>query len=192
MGCSLTLSTVISTADRCTIMLSSQLTRQRCLTLRHGGLNTCHPLRSRLSVAKQTSSRLAAAAAPAEAAVPEGVPAGPDAIFHGLCNASGIDSDAVTIKRISRDKGTGLFAARDIAKGDTLLRWVGEGVAMSSSNRSSRSSNNNRSSMHRVALLDFFAAAAAAQCKPWHTPELVYSPGAHGGAGGGGVQMGGC
>jgi hypothetical protein len=60
----------------------------------------------------------AAAASVAEA------PASPDVIFQGLCSASGIDSDAVKIQRISKDKGTGLFAARDIAKGDTVLRWV--------------------------------------------------------------------
>jgi hypothetical protein len=43
-------------------------------------------------------------------------------VFQGLCSASGIDSDAVRIQRVSSDKGTGLFAARDIAKGDTVLR----------------------------------------------------------------------
>jgi hypothetical protein len=201
LGCSLTLSTVISTADRCTIMLLSQLTRQRCLTLRQGGQKSYHPLRSRLSVAKQTSSRLAAAAAPVEAAVPEGVPAGPDAIFHGLCNASGIDSDAVTIKRISRDKGTGLFAARDIAKGDTLLRWVGKGACSIEQQQQQQQQQRLKhgSCLHCCVAA---AAAAAAQCVPWHNPKFMCSPQglefnvliaarerAHSGVGGGGASV---
>jgi hypothetical protein len=77
-----------------------------------------------LRVAALRSARKAPLRAAAEAAAAEvsEVPPGPDTIFQGLCSASGIPSDAVKVQRISRDKGTGLFAARDIAKGQAVLR----------------------------------------------------------------------
>lgn len=83
-------------------------------------------VRPTLRVADQISARKAplraAAAAEAAAADVSEVPPGPDTIFQGLCSASGITSDAVKIQRISKDKGTGLFAAKDIAKGQAVLR----------------------------------------------------------------------
>jgi hypothetical protein len=106
-------------------MQSGMLCRQRCSAL---GFNrnpkyirsACQPATAR----RAAQFRPAAATESAAAATVAEAPASPDGIFQGLCSASGIESGAVKIQRISKDKGTGLFAARDIAKGDTVLRWV--------------------------------------------------------------------
>jgi hypothetical protein len=102
-------------------MQSGCLSRRPCATLRYA-----KSTKPSLHAANQQSARKAplraAAAAEAAAADVSEVPPGPDTIFQGLCSASGIASDAVKIERISRDKGTGLFAAKDIAKGQAVLR----------------------------------------------------------------------
>lgn len=84
--------------------------------------NRYHVFASRPPAATKFPRAVAAAPEAAEAAQFAEAPPGPDVVFQGLCSASGIDSDAVRIQRVSSDKGTGLFAARDIAKGTTVLR----------------------------------------------------------------------
>lgn len=106
-------------------MRSSALVQQQRAAYSHQHIHRLNvrasrPLQPRIRPAAASPADATAAAQSQEAAAPPG----PDTIFQGLCNASGIDSSAVVIKRVSQDKGTGLFAARDIAKGDTVLRWV--------------------------------------------------------------------
>lgn len=107
-------------------------------------------------------------------------PPGPDAIFEGLCSASGIHSDAVTIKRISRDKGTGLFAARDIAKGDTVLRCVEAAVTINSCGGSTTSSSapstsNSSSSLWEPQLWQQLLPAASLSDWGGHTQATPHS-----------------